>query len=74
MKRANTLTETLPLHDYRQQLQTAVSWLGDRYLLAEPAPRRREDRKEYFVEPRRWHQASVAGVRREPGRAAPRAN
>ena len=74
MKRANTPNETIPLHDYRQQLQTAVSWLGDRYLLAEPAPRRREERKEYFVEPRRWHQAAVAGVRRETVRVAPRAN
>ena len=74
MKRPDHIDETIPLHDYRQQLQTAVSWLGDRYLLAEPTPRRREERKEYFVEPRRWHQASVAGVRRDAVRIGSRAN
>ncbi len=27
-------------HDYRLALQSAVSWLGERYLLAEPVARR----------------------------------
>jgi hypothetical protein len=31
-----------------------VSWLGDRYLLAEPVPRRHEERKPFFAEVRRW--------------------
>jgi hypothetical protein len=44
----------LPLHDYRPALQCAVSWLGDRYLLAEPVPRRHEERKPFFAEVRRW--------------------
>jgi len=52
----------LPLHDYRPALQGAVSWLGDRYLLAEPAPRLSEERKPYFAEQRRWHPAIVAGA------------
>jgi hypothetical protein len=74
MKRPKENARPLPQHDYGLALQTAVSWLGDRYLLAEPTPRRREERKEYFVEPRRWHQASVAGVRRDSVRIASRAN
>jgi hypothetical protein len=52
----------LPLHDYRPALQGAVSWLGDRYLLAEPVPRLSEERKPYFAEQRRWHPAVVAGA------------
>jgi len=30
----------LTVHDYRPALQGALSWLGNRYLLAEPAPRK----------------------------------
>lgn len=43
----------LPVHDYRPALQCAVSWLGDRYLLAEPV-RRVPERKPFFAETRRW--------------------
>jgi len=42
-------------HDYGLALRNAVSWLGDRYLLAEPVSRRNEKRKPFFVEPRSWH-------------------
>jgi hypothetical protein len=52
----------IPLHDYRAALQGAMSWLGDKYLLAEPAPRLTEERKPYFAEQRRWHPAIVAGA------------
>lgn len=52
----------IPLHDYRAALQGAMSWLGDRYLLAEPAPRLSEERKPYFAEQRRWHPAVVSGA------------
>jgi hypothetical protein len=52
----------IPLHDYRPALQGAVSWLGNRYLLAEPAPRLSEERKPYFAEQRRWHPVVVAGA------------
>jgi hypothetical protein len=44
----------LPLHDYRNALKSAVSWLGERYLLAEPVARRREEPKPFFTETPRW--------------------
>ena len=52
MKRSKN--PALPVHDYRPALECAVSWLGDRYLLAEPAQKRHDDRKPYFAETRRW--------------------
>jgi hypothetical protein len=57
MKRPKDNPYRLPQHDYALALQSAVSWLGDRYLLAQPAPRTQEA-KPFFVEPRRWHQVS----------------
>ena len=45
-------------HDYGPALQTAMSWLGDRYLLAEPVQRRAKPAKPFFVEPRRWYPAT----------------
>jgi hypothetical protein len=35
-----TPTHAIELHDYSPALKGAVSWMGDRYLLAEPVPRR----------------------------------
>jgi hypothetical protein len=55
----------LPRHDYTPALQSAVSWLGDRYLLAEPVSRRDGDHKPYFTEVRPWHTAARAAG---PGR------
>src|SRR5688500_7638189 len=52
VKRNNS--SQLPLHDYRHALQNAVSWLGQRYLLAEPVQKRREESKPFFVETPRW--------------------
>jgi len=52
------------LHDYGLALQSAVSWMGDRYLLAAPVVRRREEPAPYFSEPRRWHEASRSAVHR----------
>jgi hypothetical protein len=52
----------IPLHDYRPALEGAKSWLGERYLLAEPAPRLSEERRPYFAEQRRWHPAVVTGA------------
>lgn len=52
----------LPLHDYRPALEGAMSWLGDRYLLAEPVARLSVERKPYFAEQPRWHPAVVAGA------------
>lgn len=51
-----------PLHDYRPALEGALSWLGNRYLLAEPVPRLSEEQKPYFAEQRRWHPSVVAGA------------
>ena len=55
MKRSESPSGSIPQHDYGLALKSAVSWLGERYLLAEPLPRRRNERREYFTEPRRWH-------------------
>ncbi len=54
MKRPESPAASIPQHDYGLALKSAVSWLGDRYLLADPLPRRRDARKDYFVETRRW--------------------
>ena len=53
---------TMPLHDYRPALQGALSWLGDRHLLAEPVARLHEEHTPYFAEQRRWHPVVVAGA------------
>ena len=52
----------IPQYDYRPALQGAMSWLGNRYLLAVPVPRLSEEHKPYFAEQRRWHPAVVAGA------------
>lgn len=56
MKRPKPASRLMPQHDYALALQSAVSWLGERYLLAEPVSRHRTDPKPFFVEPRRWHE------------------
>jgi hypothetical protein len=61
MKRPDT--RPIPLHDYGSAIQTAVSWLGERYLLAEPVSRRREERSPFFSEPRSWHTSTRKPVR-----------
>jgi len=55
MKRPNSKSR-LPPYDYGLALQSAVSWLGDRYLLAAPVARRVEMPKPFFVEARSWHE------------------
>jgi hypothetical protein len=62
MKRPKETLNRLPQYDYALALQNAVSWLGDRYLLAEPA-RRIAAPKPFFVETRSWHEAPRAGTR-----------
>jgi hypothetical protein len=54
---------SLPLHDYDTALRNAVSWLGDNYLLAVPAPRREAQRGSWFNAPRSWIGASRAPIR-----------
>ena len=56
MKRPKDVPNPVPQHDYGLALQTAMSWLGDRYLLAEPVSRRKEERKPFFAEVRSWHE------------------
>jgi hypothetical protein len=58
MKRPAALTRANSSHDYGAALQSAVSWLGNRYLLAEPVTRLRNEPGPYFNEPRRWHEYS----------------
>lgn len=42
MTNFKALSQTVPPHDYGTALQGALSWLGNRYLLAEPVNRRRD--------------------------------
>lgn len=60
MKRPNDLHPQPPVHDYGLALQSAVSWLGDRYLLAAPMSARRPDR---------YADAGFAAARRRYARA-----
>ena len=43
MTNTKPLSQASPPYDYRAALQNALSWLGNRYLLAEPLNRRREN-------------------------------
>jgi hypothetical protein len=45
--------KAIPPHDYSPALQGALSWLGKRYLLAEPLNRRSDDSKRNAAEPQR---------------------
>jgi hypothetical protein len=54
----------LPHHDYEQARKSAVSWLGDRYLLAAPVNRKRDDSAPFYVEPRQWHTAVAVSTTR----------
>jgi len=39
MKSPATPSRDIPVHDYGPAVQSAVSWLGERYLLADPVQR-----------------------------------
>jgi len=54
---------SLPLHDYDTALRSAVSWLGDNYLLAVPTARRKPDSLPYFGAPRHWIGAQRTPIR-----------
>jgi hypothetical protein len=58
MKRPKVPALPLPRFDYGLALRNAVSWLGDRYLLAEPVAKRAVEPSPYFAERPRWHQKS----------------
>ena len=51
MKRPKESALPLPQYDYGLALQTAVSWLGDRHLLAKPMPRRSVERPSFVERP-----------------------
>jgi hypothetical protein len=53
MKRPELETYPLPLHDYDPALKSAMTWLGDRYLLATPQPRRPLDPARHGIPARR---------------------
>lgn len=53
MKTSKVPSKTIPPHDYRPALQGALSWLGKRYLLAEPVNRRSDDLKLQVGAPQR---------------------
>jgi hypothetical protein len=55
MKRSKDNPNQLPQHDYELALQTAVSWLGERYLLAEPVAKRNSSYQPFFAGQRNWH-------------------
>lgn len=55
MKRPKESRQHLPQHDYALALRNAVSWLGDRYLLAQPVARSVSAPQPFYHEPRAWH-------------------
>ncbi len=59
MKRETDTHPTLPVHDYGLAVQRAVSWLGDRYLLATPVATRRSERRTHP----RWVTAPASTAR-----------
>jgi hypothetical protein len=62
MKR--TRIAALPPYDYGLALRNAMSWLGDRYLLAQPVARRAEPAP-FFAEARSWHEPRrIGGLQR----------
>jgi hypothetical protein len=56
MKRPKEPALPLPRFDYGLALRNAVSWLGDRYLLAEPVAKRAVAQPAYFAEQPRWNE------------------
>jgi hypothetical protein len=44
MTNFKALNQAVPTRDYSSALQGALSWLGDRYLCAEPVNRRADSR------------------------------
>jgi hypothetical protein len=44
----------LPVDDYSAALRNAVSWLGERYLLAVPVTRSEQAMPRYFPQGRGW--------------------
>jgi hypothetical protein len=51
-----TSNPTLPVHDYSYAVRNAVTWLGERYLLAVPIEPKHNNRRlpVYFLQPNPW--------------------
>ncbi|HEY0802434.1 MAG TPA: hypothetical protein VGD54_16460 [Steroidobacteraceae bacterium] len=58
MKLRNHTRPRLPVEDYSHAIRNAVSWLGDRYLLAAPIDVRsiKHSPLRYFTEKASWHE------------------
>jgi len=63
MKRPEEKAKLVPTHNYDQAREKAVSWLGDRYLLAEPARKRDDGSKAWLKPASDWYVVSGAAVR-----------
>jgi len=63
MKRPEEKAKLVPTHNYDQAREKAVSWLGDRYLLAEPARKRDDGSKSYLKAPSDWYVISGTSLR-----------
>jgi hypothetical protein len=50
VKTSKPTNQTISRHDYGPALQGALSWLGNRYLLAEPLNRRPDERTRVAIE------------------------
>jgi hypothetical protein len=48
--------QRLPVDDYSAALRNAVSWLGERYLLAVPVTRTDQATPRYFPQGRGWYE------------------
>ncbi len=63
MKRMYESPKDFPLHDYSGAISSAVSWLGERYLLASPInmPRRLRPAEPFYGQRANWWR--VGGTR-----------
>jgi hypothetical protein len=53
VKTSKTTNQMISRHDYGPALRGALSWLGNRYLLAEPLNRRPDDRNQAVTDTNR---------------------
>jgi hypothetical protein len=61
MKRTPGSANAFPLHDYSIAISSAVSWLGERYLLASPINRpRRRSAEPFYGQRASWWRAGKA--------------
>jgi len=56
MKLMTQESSRLPVDDYSAALRNAVSWLGERYLLAVPVARTEQATPRYLPQGRGWYE------------------